>query len=58
MSEVEEQELEEYKRKLDRIIGDRLWGHVIRSRAKVYEEDEKSSKYFLSLEKHSGPKKT
>ena len=33
-------------------------GVILRSKIKIYEENEKSSKYFLSLEKHNAVRNT
>lgn len=51
LSEVENEDLENNRILLEDLIGKKVEGDIVRSRARVYEEDEKSSKYFLSLEK-------
>ena len=51
------EELEEKRAELCKIMEEKVRGNIVRSRAKIYEEDEKSSKYFLSLEKHSQAQK-
>ena len=58
LSDVEKEELEKCKKELDSIIDNKIEGDIVRSRAKMYEENEKSSKYFLSLEKHNQEQKT
>ena len=45
--------LDESKRELENIRNDRLKGNMIRSRAKQIEYDEKTTKYFLHLEKQN-----
>jgi len=52
------EELEKYKAEVNSIINRKVEGDIVRSRAKVYEEGEKSSKYFLTLEKSNQVKKT
>ena len=54
----ETEELEKCKQELSQIIDNKIEGDIIRSRARTYEENEKSSKYFLSLEKHNQEQKT
>ena len=58
LSVQEEEELNNYKTMLENVICERMEGSKIRSRAKLYEEDEKMSKYFLNLEKANQAKKS
>ena len=57
LSDIEKCELERYRTELNDVLDKKIKGEMIRSRAKVYEEGEKSSKYFLSLEKCNQAKK-
>ena len=49
--------LEEYKIQLEEIYSEKTNGAIIRSKARWHEEGEKSTKYFLSLEKRNHSKK-
>jgi len=51
-SEENCESLEELKLELRDILDRKIEGSMIRSRVRMYEDDEKPSKYFLSLEKH------
>ena len=46
-----EEEICEQKRELEKIIEERTKGAILRSKTKWYNEGEKKTKYFLSLEK-------
>ena len=48
--------LEEYKIQLEEIYSEKTNGAIIRSKARWHEEGEKSTKYFLSLEKRNHSK--
>lgn len=56
-SELQEQ-LEVALHKRDKLLQEKLNGIIVRSRIKYYEEGERSSKYFFSLEKHNSQLKT
>ncbi len=58
LSENEVTELEGYRAELGEIMDRKIEGEIIRSRAQIFEEGEKSSKYFLSLEKRNQGKKS
>ena len=49
--------LEEYKIQLEEIYNEKPNGAIIRSKGRWHEEGEKSTKYFLSLEKRNHSKK-
>ena len=51
LSNMESEELEKCKIELNNILINRVQGSIIRSKCRIYEQDEKSSQYFLSLEK-------
>ena len=53
LNEQEIESLNSCKRELGHIVESKLKGDIVRSRARHFEENEKSTKYFLSLEKHS-----
>ena len=42
------------KDKFENLQNEKKKGQILRSKAKCYEQDEKSSKYFLNLEKKNG----
>ena len=49
--------LEEYKIQLEEIHSEKTNGAIIRSKARLHEKGERSTKYFLSLEKRNHSKK-
>ena len=52
------EKLDEAKKKLEQLRAPAIQGMIIRSRVAWYEDGEKSSKYFLSLEKRNGARST
>ena len=58
LSDEEMQELENCKLLLNEIYDKKVAGEIVRCRVREYEEGEKSSSYFLSLEKNNQAKKT
>ena len=50
-------ELEGIKFKLSKIVGIKTRGTIVRSRARCYEDGERNSKYFYTLEKRNQKKK-
>ena len=46
------------KLEYERLLNQKSEGVILRSKIKIYEENEKSSKYFLSLEKHNAVRNT
>ena len=46
------------KDKFENLQNEKIKGQILRSKAKCYEQDEKSSKYFLNLEKKNGAQNT
>ena len=52
------QDIDLVKEEIDKIIEEETRGSIIRSRARWYEEGEKSTKYFLNLEKRNFNKKS
>ena len=57
LSEEEESELCNARKMLNSLIDEKVEGQKIRSRAKLYQDDEKGTKYFLNLEKNRQSKK-
>ena len=46
------------KLEYETILNSQTSGHILRSKTKIFEENEKSSKYFLSLEKRNAIQNT
>ena len=46
------------KLEFERLLNERTAGNILRSKTTIYEENEKSSKYFLSLEKRNASQNT
>merc|ERR1712240_397221 len=46
------------KLEYERLLNQKSEGVILRSKIRIYEENEKSSKYFLSLEKHNAVRNT
>ena len=57
-SEITRLEMDKFKNELETLNDERIEGIVVRARARWHEHGEKSSKYFLNLEKRNNIKKT
>ena len=56
-SEITRLEMDKFKNELETLYDERVEGIVVRARARWHEHGEKSSKYFLNLEKRNNIKK-
>ena len=56
-SEITRLEMNKFKNELETLYDERVEGIVVRPRARWHEHGEKSSEYFLNLEKHNNIKK-
>jgi len=57
LTEQETGELDKARVMLEKVIQEKVEGCKVRSRARLYQDDEKSTKYFLGLEKSNQNKK-